>query len=402
MPTINAATKHGSRHKLDPLLRARNWAIQDALPFWSETGFDQTTSSFYERVDFAGVPLSNTPRRTMAQCRQIYVYAHAYELGWSDDGADRALRAVHSLIARHWSSDDARGWVFSITPDGRVHDGRRDTYAHAFVLLGLAWAYRLEPSQRLRDLATETLNVIDTLLAAPDHGGFTDGLPRTDALRRQNPHMHLFEAYLAWFEASGDGRFLARAGEIFGLFTTRFFDPDTGALIEYFDDRWRPVDGQEGTICEPGHHFEWVWLLLKFSRLTGRDVTRYATALFDHAEAFGRAQNGLLYDEVCTRGTVIKGSQRCWPHTEAVKAIAARHESGVARQPGAGDHRPMAEDYMDCLMDHYLGRPFAGGWVDHYNADGTPKVDFVPASTLYHAFLAIAEAERVFNPPSGG
>ncbi|MBY0610688.1 MAG: AGE family epimerase/isomerase [Beijerinckiaceae bacterium] len=369
--------------------------MRDALPFWADIGFDQRTSSFHERLDFSGVPIGDAPRRTMAQCRQIYVYAHAHELGWSDQGADRAMRAVHSLISRHWSPDGARGWVFSIRPDGKVHDPRRDTYAHAFVLLGLAWAYRIDPSQKLLDLADQTLAIIDTLLAAEDHGGFTDGVPRPDALRRQNPHMHLFEANLAWFEASGEARFLARAGEIFGLFTTRFFDPERGALLEYFDDRWRPAAGQAGTICEPGHHFEWVWLLLKFSRLSGRSVSRYTGALFDHAEAFGRGENGLLYDEVCTSGTLIKGSQRCWPHTEAVKAIAALHEAGVVSP--RSNHREHAAAYLDCLMDHYLGRPFAGGWIDHYNADGTPKVDFVPSSTLYHAFLAIAEADRVFS-----
>ncbi len=375
---------------------AKLWLKDHALPFWSATGFDRKLSSFHERMDFNGNPVEASPRRTMAQARQIYAFSHAHELGWCSGGADCALLATHTLIERHWRSDGSPGWVFSIAASGEIHDARRDTYSHAFALLGLAWAYRLEPSPQFKKIADETFTVLDTLLAAKSFGGFIDGAPRLDSLRRQNPHMHLLEASLAWFEATGEAKYLARASEIFGLFTTRLFDPASGALGEYFDETWNPAAGAAGTICEPGHHFEWVWLLLKFSRLSGRDVSLYTEALFDHALKFGRASNGLLHDEVCKSGIIIKNSQRCWPLTEAVKAVVARFEAGGTPSERGG-HEELIADFLGCLMDNYLGRPFAGGWVDHLNANGTPRVDFVPSSTLYHAHLAIAEADRVFG-----
>src|SRR3546814_17805803 len=50
--------------------------------------------------------------------------------------------------------------------------------------------------------------------------------------------MHLFEACLALYETGGDPRHLARAGEIFGLFRTRFFDEELGTLREFFGPAW--------------------------------------------------------------------------------------------------------------------------------------------------------------------
>jgi hypothetical protein len=41
----------------------------------------------------------------------------------------------------------------------------------------------------------------------------------------------------------------------------------------------------------------------------------------------------------------------------------------------------------------------AGGWIDHVDATGAPIVDSMPASTLYHVFLAAAEADRVWGDP---
>ena len=48
-------------------------------------------------------------------------------------------------------------------------------------------------------------------------------------------------------------------------------------------------------------------------------------------------------------------------------------------------------------MAVFLGRPVAGGWIDHVDANGAPMVDFMPASTLYHVFLAAAEADRLWG-----
>jgi mannose/cellobiose epimerase-like protein (N-acyl-D-glucosamine 2-epimerase family) len=379
---------------LASLERARNWAIEEALPFWGARGFDPWLGGFHERTDLSGKPLSLSPRRTMSQARQIYVFAHAELLGWHPAAGALATKAADSLIRRHWRADGKDGWIFAITPDGGVADARRDTYAHAFAAYGLAWAYRVRPSRLYRDIADETFHLLDTLLAAPDLGGVLDGVPRPDNWRRQNPHMHLFEACLAWYEATGEARYLGRAGEIFGLFSTRFLQPGSGILAEYYDDRWMPVEGERGRVSEPGHHFEWVWLLRKFARATGRDVSAHVDKLFGHSLAYGQGPLATLVEEVLDDGTVVKSSCRTWPYTEAVKAAVAEHEAG---RPGM---EPLIANWLDTMFRRHLSGAFPGGWIDQVSADGKPMVDFAPASTLYHAFLAIAEVERVFG--SGG
>ena len=76
---------------------------------------------------------------------------------------------------------------------------------------------------------------------------------------------------------------------------------------------------------------------------------------------------------------------------EAVKAEVAAFELGDA---GAGAR---AARIIGRLFDVFLGRPVPGGWIDHVDAAGSPLVDFVPASTLYHVFHAVAEAHRVWG-----
>jgi mannose/cellobiose epimerase-like protein (N-acyl-D-glucosamine 2-epimerase family) len=370
--------------------RLKRWVVDEALPLWGETGFDAPRGSFVERLTFEGSPLLSAPRRAMVQARQIYVFSHAALLGWRPEGKAAALEAAHRLIDRYHGVDGSHGWVFSVHPDGAIHDAKRDFYAHSFALFGLAWAYKLSPEPRFLAAALDTLNVLDQHFESPT-GGYHTALPGVASQREQNPHMHLFEAMLAWFEATGREMFLARAAELYGMMAARFFQHKTGILAEYFDGSWNPRDGIDGRICEPGHHFEWSWLLRRYAALSGRGDSPVAHALKAFGDRYGYDFEGFVVDQLLDDGRVHRTSRRCWPHTEAIKAEVAAAETGDGQAPARAAHA------IDRLMGAFLGRPVAGGWIDHVDATGAPIVDSMPASTLYHVFLAAAEADRVWG-----
>jgi mannose-6-phosphate isomerase len=368
----------------------RFWLAEEALPLWSGAGFDCLRGAFVERLDLCGAPLTQAPRRVMVQARQIYVFSHAALLGWFPAGRELAAGAAEGMIARYFEVDGGPGWAFSIHPDGAVCDGKRDLYAQAFALFGLAWAYRISPEPKFLKTALATLTMLDRHFSAP-RGGYYTALPGEADRRDQNPHMHLIEAMLAWHEATGEARFLARAGEIYAMMAARFFQPESSILPEYFDGRWTPQPGVRGRICEPGHHYEWSWLLRAYAARVGRAEEPIAPALKNFADRFGFDADHLIVDEVLDDGAAQKTSRRCWPHTEAIKAEVAAFEAGDA---GACAR---AARLIGKLRETFLGRPVAGGWIDHIDADGAPLVTFMPASTLYHVFLAAAEADRVWG-----
>ena len=369
-------------------LRAKSWLVADALNLWSTAGIDHKSGRFRERLDLSGGPVVNVPHRLMVQCRQIYVFAQAHLFGWFD-GRMIAERALDRAIADFFRSDGHPGWVFSITSDGSVLDPRRDAYAHAFVLLALAAAFRVTGRWELIAIADETIEYMDQALRS-EWGGYLEGLPPATSVRRQNPHMHLFEAMLELFDVTDRPAYAARAGELFGLFATRLFRYDVGALAEYFDANWNLPSDREIT-CEPGHHFEWVWLLRKFAAATGRAVSPFVDALYQFAYANGFDQSGLLISEVTPDGRVLDPSRRLWPHAEAVKANAVEHllgRTGCASRAGG---------LLKAILDIYCVTAVPGGWIDRFDADGCPAVDFIPASGLYHIAGCIWEAHRAFS-----
>jgi mannose/cellobiose epimerase-like protein (N-acyl-D-glucosamine 2-epimerase family) len=363
----------------DAAARLRRWLTASALPLWASTGFD--ASAFHERLRLDGTPDAGTERRLFVQARQIYVYAHAATLGWYDGRAQ--ARAACAWAVRHARADGSPGFAHRLHPDGRIADATRDTYDHAFVLLALA--HLVHAGEDVRALIDETLAFIDAHLTLGD-GSLAEGMP-SRLPRRQNPHMHMLEAMLALHETIGYPSALARAGRLVALMQQRFLDSETRTLGEYFTDAWAPAPGVEG--IEPGHQAEWAWLLRKYERLSGAPPGALARDLLDGA--LRAATSAGLVDEVDRAHVVRRASRRVWPQAELAKAWIAEAEIGAA---GAAERAHAA---LGALMRGYLDQPFEGGWIDQFGADGAALSTFVPASTLYHVFVAAAEGERVLG-----
>lgn len=360
-----------------------------ALPHWSSAGFDESEGRFHERLLFDGANDAAAPLRSMVQARQIYVYSHGYRLGWCAN-AEPATRA-YAAMRRDFGSDEGGFHVSRDFATGQI-DTTRDTYAHAFYLFAIGHLVLATGDRSYLADAVDILTFMDETLADRENGGYIDCSPDNRDFKRQNPHMHLLEALHVLHECDPAGGYLERAQAIVDLCQSRFVDAETGALIEYFNRDWSRRDSADGTFFEPGHHFEWIWLLDRHRLLGGRISAEIGDRLWD--VALGR---GLLGDRVIEEVDLAmqprSTSSRIWPHTEAIKAACVRHEAGDTQA------RPFCERMAATLMRDFLGRPDAGLWIDRMTAAGEPLAATVPASSLYHLVLAATEMERVFFKP---
>jgi mannose/cellobiose epimerase-like protein (N-acyl-D-glucosamine 2-epimerase family) len=365
------------------------FALKTLLPLCRDRFVDPLHGGFFEALSPRHEPLAR-PKRLLVQCRLLYVLSHAALLGEPSGAA--AADAGYAFLRKTYQDHRHGGFFFSATAEGTALDRRKDFYAHAFVLFALAWLHRAFAAPGAAELAAATLDLLHARLAAP-HGGFWDGAsedwqPET-ALRRQNPHMHLLEALLAWHEATGEERWLAEARPLVRLFETRFFDPATATLGEFFDAEWRP-DAAQGHLVEPGHHFEWVWLLHRWAAASGEAGSAAAAeALYATAMRHGfDPEHGGIHDQIDRAGAPVAATRRIWPMTEAVKAHLARIEAGRV-VPRGEPARTIA-----ALFETFL-RPT--GWIETCTREGAALRTELPGSTPYHVFLAAAETARVLG-----
>jgi D,D-heptose 1,7-bisphosphate phosphatase len=201
--------------------------------------------------------------------------------------------------------------------------------------------------------------------------------------------MHLMEAYLALYEATGRRCALDRAIAIGELFASKLFDWTRMALPEVHDDGWR-APKPESAWFEPGHHFEWVWLLRRLARAAPIAIDAHVTALLSRGKAEGVDAEGFAIDRVDMVSGRRTATRRCWSTCEYVKACAVETE-----RDGSSEWVPRIACALRALRVGFLTNAKPGTWIDRIDEHGDPISTDVPASTLYHLFLAISEATRV-------
>lgn len=366
------------------------WLKNSALPFWSQHGIDPQTGAVYEKFNADHVPDLTAVFRSRVQARQVFVFAAAYQQGWLPDALP-LVAGIQNFLNQHAKKHgSAAGYVHSMTASGQQLDQKLDAYDFAFFLLSCAYRYQSFSDLQALDQANKLLEQIEQQFSSAP-GGWMEG-DYDSPYRRQNPHMHLFEAFLALYQATKDGKWLAKAGQIYTLFETVFFRADQGILLEYFTDQWQPLAGPQGQIVEPGHMFEWVWLLRWYQQLTGTPVDHYCETLYQNGLALGQeAGSGLIFDEVLPSGEQVKKTKRLWPLTELIKASLAQAKASPDPKYKAQAEQKAALA-IGLLFDFYLTADVTGLYIDQLDENNQVCTADAPASTLYHLMVAGLEA----------
>ncbi len=359
----------------------RDWIFGQALPFWGAAGHDGAGRGACEHLRLDGVRADVPFKRMRVQARQIYVFSHAALLGWAE--GERLARDGYGFITRQGQREDG-SWARMLSRPGDVIDPAADLYDLAFVLFALAWYARLtgleEPLQRAR----RTVDFIRSSMRGPV-AGYLNAVPAEPGPRQQNPHMHLLEAALALHDTAGGAAYMDLAGELAALFQEHLFDAKSGTLGEFFADDWSLASGDAGTLVEPGHHYEWVWLLDRYARRSGGPLPAQAGRLYSFAREAGTdARTGLVWDAVGRDGSVRSRASRLWPQAEALKAHVAMARQGLAESEAIV---PVARNIG---MRFLQGCP-SGAWVDQLDVEGKPAATKIPTSSFYHLFMAYAE-----------
>lgn len=359
--------------------RLLRWLLDAACPLWSTHGTDRVRGGFHERLD--GTQGLQEPRRARVQPRQVSSFAQAALLGWKGDAAGLATHGLDFFRKYYRRSDGLYRTL--IGPDGASLDERALLYDQAFALLGLAEAQRVLPSAPLADEGRQLRATVFRLLRRKSGSGFETALPLGEPLCA-NPHMHLFEVALAWMETSDDDEWHVLADEIGALAVSTFIDPASGALREHFEGQWKRLPGTPGRIIEPGHHFEWAWLLLRWEGSSRPEVRRAAFRLIDVTEQHG-VRNGVAVNALLDDFSMHDPSARLWPQTERLKASAL-----AAKLTGESRYWAATHAAATALF-RYLETKVPGSWYDKLTADGRLIEEPAPASTFYHLAAAAGQ-----------
>ena len=341
-----------------------------------------------------GEPLTGETERPLhATTRMIHCYALGHLLG-RPGAADIVDHGMKALKTRH---RDARhgGYFWSFDKDGpRQRD--KLAYGHAFVLLAAASA-KAAGHPDADALLEDITDVIEMRFWEPRFQAsaeeFREDWSVFSDYRGQNANMHLTEALMAAFEATGEQDYLTKANSIAGRILRVNAAAEDWRVPEHFHADWTVDKGHDGNVMfrpfglTPGHALEWSRLVMQLHALTkgAADWAPHAAAnLFKQAVAQGwDSGTGGFYYTLEFDGSPRVRDRLWWPVCEGMAA---------AYVIGGRDGDPFHEEWyrrIATFADAHLIDAANGGWRPALGDDLKPKPGiFVGKPDIYHALQA--------------
>lgn len=368
--------------------RFADWLRLRALPGWGTLGFS-ADGSFAESLTLNGRTVA-APRRARVQARQIFVYGQAGAMGWEGPWRSIVSSALQRLYASYLKPDGFARTL--LAADGTPLDETSMLYDQAFVLFALS--------------AAKTAGVEDEMIeerAAKLRDGLVASALPNGAMKeageqpyQSNAHMHLLEACLAWEAISEDPTWRALTDQVATLAMNVFIDRKGGYLREFFGEDWNPAAGEDGRLVEPGHQFEWAWLLTRYSVARKDDRALEAARKLYAAGRVGIGERpAIAFDAMNDDLTIRSYRSRLWPQTEWLKASLILAEHAVD-----GERTGLLADAAAAQRALWLYLTPEGLWRDKRLRNGEFIDESAPASSFYHiiaAFMQLAQTGRALG-----
>ena len=355
------------------------------LRFWQERMVDYRQGGFYGRIDGYNVLHPDAEKGAVLNARILWTFSAAARVLNNTPYRILAARAYDYLMQRFMDREQG-GVYWSLNADGTPLDTKKQTYAIAFAIYGLAEYVRLTNNQEALNAAIRLFEDLEAHAYKWDNekmskckNGYVEALTRDwqpiadmrlsekdeNGVFTMNTHLHVLEAYTNLYRVLKNvqrddvqgtkERITKQLRTLIDIFANRIFDPATGHLMLFFDEKWQPSN----THTSPGHDIEAAWLLHEALEVLGDEELLNQTLPVIHSLA--QAAEDDIMDE-----------KEWWCYAEAVVGYIDQWKLYQDEKPIESNiNLELAETAFHYIQTHLMDSE-NGEWFWAILPDGTP------------------------------
>lgn len=367
-----------------------NTHVEQTLDFYRLNAFDPN-GGFYHCFNDDGTIYDTQLRHLVSSCRFVFNFAMSAARTGNEKDLVLAKHGLTYLENTHRLDNGSYAWELR---DGAVTDTAIMGYGHAFVLLAAACAIKAGILTG-RTVLDNVWTLLENKFWETEHSAyideFTADFEQKNPYRGQNMNMHMCEACIAAWQATGEDRFLSRAQTLAKNFTQIRAELADGLIWEHFKSDWTPdfefnADKPDDLFkpwgFQPGHQVEWSRLLLTLDDIQSEPwYLERAKSLYKGGMQGGRDHlYGGIYYGFAPDGTVCASSKYYWVQSETI-ATAWR----LFQKTGQQNYRDDYYNLWQYAWDHFIDHDH-GAWFRILSEEGKKITNqkSPPGKTDYH------------------
>jgi mannobiose 2-epimerase len=308
----------------------RRELTENILPFWTRYTVDPD-GGFYGTVTCDLKVEKEAPRASVINTRILWTFSAACRLA-DPKYREIADRAYAYILDKFWDKEYG-GVYWMLDWRGNAISDRKQIYAQAFAVYGLAEYYRATGNPESLARAQRLFRLIEEKSHEPVHGGYIEACARDwgaledlrlspkdlNSPKSMNTHLHVMEAYTNLLRVWRDSELVARQKELLEVTMDRIVDGATGHFKMFFDNEWNSLADH----ISFGHDIEGSWLIFEAAEVLGDEALigrarKLALRMAQAVYAEGRDKDGSLFYEANSKGVFIDPNKHWWAQAEAV------------------------------------------------------------------------------------
>ena len=307
-----------------------NELTDNILNYWVKEVFDTKRKTFFGRITNDGQKFQDAPLSAVFTTRVLWTFSAAHRFYPTAIYKKMADEAFRILIETFWDNENG-GIYWSVFPDGRPEDTKKQFYAEAFFIYALSEYWLAFKDEKAKQMAISMFMLMEKYAFDPEFGGYIEAKtadwnettdqrlsPKDlDVKKSMNTHLHILEAYTNLYRIHKVEEVEKKVEHLLRVFLDKILDKETGHLILFFDKDWTV----RSEIDSYGHDIEATWLMHEAAEVLDKkeiieEVEHVAIKMSEVAIKEGLAPHGGMYYEKAEGH--LQEQFDWWPQAEAV------------------------------------------------------------------------------------
>lgn len=283
-----------------------NELTDNILNFWVKEVYDTKRSTFFGRITNEGKKFPEAALSAVLITRILWTFSAAYRFYPTAIYKKMADEAFRILIETFWDNENG-GIYWSVFPDGRPEDTKKQFYAGAFFIYAMSEYWLAFKDEKAKQFAVSMFMLMEKYAFDPEFGGYIEAKtadwkdtgdqrlsPKDlDVKKSMNTHLHILEAYTNLYRIYKVEEVEKKVEHLIRIFLDKILDEKTGHLILFFDKDWTV----RSEIDSYGHDIEATWLMHEAAEVLGKkeiieEVEKAAVKISDVTIKEGLAPHG--------------------------------------------------------------------------------------------------------------